>query len=134
MIEHDFPSKHEMKQTYSLSKKTCIPLSTPNSSRDEATGHIICMNATAKNVEDVSVVRENTVSLQQRADSGRSVPPDHRESSSSQEGGFEKCSLSFHLRRDTSGQRLPVFRRVKCQASLCQVPAVFFFFMVARDP
>lgn len=106
MIEHDFPSKHETKQTYSLSKKTCIPLSTLNSSQDEATGHIICMNPTAKNVEDVSVIRENTMSLQQRADNGRSIPPDPRESSSSQEGGFGKCSLSFHLRRDTSGQRL----------------------------
>lgn len=38
MTEHDFPSKHETKQTYSWSIKTCIPFLTPKIPKSEPLG------------------------------------------------------------------------------------------------
>ena len=149
MIEHDFPSKHETKQTSSLTIKTCIPLLAPTVPKMEPLG--ILSTRTQLLGTNHSEERGRSFCDEQwhpvAATKGRKC---RAPSSWSQRNPqvlknelLENTAPSFHLRRITSGRSplspegpcaKPAFaKHLLSPGMLISGFSSLFFFMVATD-
>ena len=132
MIEGDFPSKHETKQTCSLSIKTRIPLPAPTGFWTLShTAYYLhepdCWGPTeAMKLVKVSVTSNSTRWVAMKSRKCQQIHPDHREPSSSQEWAFGKHVPLLHLKGDAPPHTFrrpnpPSSKSAKCQVSLYQV-------------